>query len=103
MSEHNKKGGVSKMTKTEFISAIAEESGLTKKQAEASYEAFVKTVVDCMKKGDKISLIGFGNFEVSKRAARDGINPLTKEKIRIEESKTVKFKPSSNMKKMLNE
>lgn len=80
------------MNKTELVGAIAEKSGLSKKDADKALAAFVETVTETLKSGDKIQLIGFGNFEVRERDARTGINPLTKETIEIAASKTPVFK-----------
>ena len=71
---------------------MAEKSGLPKKDAEAALNAFTESVADALKKGDKVQLIGFGSFDVSERAAREGKNPLTGEKIKIKASKAPKFK-----------
>lgn len=86
------------MNKTEFVSAIAEKAGLTKKDAEAAYKAFTDTVVEAVKAGDKLALAGFGTFEVKERAARTGINPKTKEKIQIAASKAPAFKAAKAFK-----
>ena len=80
------------MNKTELVAAIAEKSGIAKKDAEKALAAFVDTVAAELKKGEKIQLVGFGTFEVRERAAREGINPLTKEKIKIAASKSPVFK-----------
>ena len=71
------------MNKAELIAAIAAKTGDTKKAAEASVNAFVEVVTDALKEGDKVQLVGFGSFEVRKRAARKGRNPQTKEEIKI--------------------
>ena len=63
------------MNKQELLSAMAEKSGLTKKDSEAALAAFIETVQDTLKKGEKVQLIGFGSFEVRDRAARTGKNP----------------------------
>lgn len=80
------------MNKTELVAKIAEKAGISKKDADAAVAAFVDTVVEAMKADDKISLVGFGTFSVKERAARTGINPLTKEKISIPASKAPAFK-----------
>ena len=80
------------MNKTELVAAIAEKSGIAKKDAEKALAAFVDTVAAELKKGEKIQLVGFGTFEVRERAARKGINPLTKEAIEIAASKAPVFK-----------
>ena len=71
------------MTKAELVTSIAEKTGLTKKDSEKALAAFVDTVTETLAKGDSIQLVGFGTFEVRERAAREGINPRTKEKIEI--------------------
>ena len=80
------------MNKSELISAMANETGATKKEAEASLNAFVEVVKNALVKGDKVQLVGFGSFEVRKRAARKGRNPQTKEEIKIPASKAPVFK-----------
>ena len=86
------------MNKSEFISAVSENSGLSKKDAEKAVNSFMNVVVDAMKKGEKIQLIGFGNFEVRERAAREGVNPRTGDKIKIAASKVPAFKAGSALK-----
>ena len=86
------------MNKTEFVAAIAAKAGLSKKDADAAYKAFVDTVVDAVKAGDKVALAGFGSFEVKERAARTGINPKTKEQISIAASKAPAFKAAKAFK-----
>lgn len=86
------------MNKAEFIAKIAEKSGLTKKQAEAAVAAFTGTVVETLKGGDKIQLMGFGTFEVKERAARTGRNPATKEVMQIAASKAPIFKAGKSFK-----
>ena len=80
------------MNKSELIAAIAAKTGETKKDAEATLNAFVDVVTNALVKGDKVQLVGFGTFEVRKRAARKGRNPQTKEEIKIPASKTHKLK-----------
>ena len=75
------------MNKAELIAAIAAKTGDTKKAAEASVNAFVEVVTNALVEGDKVQLVGFGSFEVRKRAARKGRNPQTKEEIKIPASK----------------
>ena len=82
------------MNKSELISKVAEKSGLQKKQATAALEAFVETLA----KGEKIQIIGFGNFEVRERAARKGRNPQTNEVIEIAASKVPAFKAGKALK-----
>ena len=83
------------MNKTELVAAIAERTELTKK-------AFIDVVGDELSKGEKIQLAGFGTFEVTERAARDGINPRTKETIHIPASKAPKFKAMKSLKEKVN-
>ncbi len=80
------------MNKTELVAAIAEKAGLSKKDSEKALAAFVETVEAALKNGDKIQLVGFGTFEVRERAARNGINPLTKAPMTIAASKNPVFK-----------
>ena len=91
------------MNKTELVAAIAERSELSKKDAEQALKAFVDVVTDELKKGEKIQLVGFGTFEVAKRAAREGINPKTKEPITIPECMSPKFKAGKALKDAINE
>ena len=85
------------MNKAELVSAIAEKAECTKVQAKSALEAFLSITKDSLKKGDKISLIGFGTFAVSKRAARKGRNPRTKAVINIPAKNVVKFKASADL------
>lgn len=80
------------MNKTELVAAIADKAGIAKKDVEKALTAFVDTVVDELKAGNKIQLVGFGTFEVRERAARTGINPQTKQQIKIAASKNPVFK-----------
>lgn len=89
------------MNKGEFIKSIAEKGEFTTKQAEAAYNAFVGTVAEALKAGDTISLAGFGTFSVKERAARTGINPLTKQKIEIAACKVPALKFGKNFKDSL--
>ena len=75
------------MNKTELIAAIADKAGLTKKDAEEVVNAFTDTVTKALKKGDKVQLVGFGTFEVTKRGARTGRNPQTGETMKIAATK----------------
>lgn len=86
------------MNKQEVIGLLAAQTELTKKKTEEVVEGFLKLIVDQLSSGEKIQLFGFGNFEVTKRAARNGINPQTKKAIKIPESKAVKFKPAKGFK-----
>lgn len=90
------------MNKTELVAAIAEKTGLTKKDAEGAVKAFTDTVAEQLKAGDKIQLVGFGTFEVAERAARTGQNPQTGKAIEIPASKAPKFKAGKALKDSLN-
>ena len=80
------------MNKTDLIAAVAEKAGLAKTDAKKALEAFVSTVSEELAKGEKIALIGFGTFSVSEKSARTGINPQTKQTIKIAASKNPVFK-----------
>ncbi len=86
------------MTKAEFITAVAEKAGMTKKDTEAAVSAVIDTITDSLAKGDKIQLVGFGTFEVRERKAREGINPQTKKKISIAATKVPAFKAGRALK-----
>ena len=90
------------MNKTELIEAIAKETKLPKKDTEATVKAFTDVVAKELKKGGKVQLIGFGTFEVAKRAARTGRNPQTGKEIKIAASKTPKFKAGAALKNLVN-
>ena len=90
------------MNKTELVDAIAKQADLTKKDAEGALKAFIDTVTKELKKGGKVQLVGFGTFEVAKRAARDGVNPLTKEPMHIAASKAPKFKAGKALQDVVN-
>ena len=90
------------MNKSDLIAAIAAKTGDTKKNAEASVNAFVEVVTKALVKGDKVQLVGFGSFEVRKRAARKGRNPQTKEEIKIPASKAPVFKAGKALKDVFN-
>ena len=90
------------MNKTELVTAMADQAGLTKKDAEAALKAFVDVITEGLKNGEKISLVGFGTFDVAERAAREGINPATGKKIQIAASKAPKFKAGKALKDEVN-
>ena len=90
------------MNKAELVAAVAAKTGDTKKAAEASVDAFVAAVKESLKKGEKVQLVGFGSFEVRKRAARKGRNPQTKEEIKIPASKAPVFKAGKALKEVVN-
>ena len=83
------------MNKTELIDSMAENAGITKAAAKVALETFLGDVEKTLKKGDRISLVGFGSWSVSKRAARDGRNPQTGKTIKIAAKNVVKFKAGS--------
>jgi DNA-binding protein HU-beta len=86
------------MTKAELIEIMAKESKLKKAEAERALSSFLGTVTKTLKKGDKVTLTGFGTFSVAKRKARKGRNPQTGEEIKIKASKVVKFKAGQTLK-----
>ena len=86
------------MNKTELIAAVAEKANITKKDSEAIVTATFDTIVDALKEGEKVQLVGFGSFEVKHRAARTGRNPKTKEAITIAASSTPAFKAGKALK-----
>ena len=90
------------MNKAELVAAVAAKTGDTKKAAEASVDAIVAVVKETLVKGDKVQLVGFGSFEVRKRAARKGRNPQTKEEIKIPASKAPVFKAGKQLKELVN-
>lgn len=85
------------MNKTEFIAAVAEHSGLTKADAKKAVDASLEVIAKALKKGEKVSILGFGSFDVVERAARTGVNPRTGDKIKIKARKVVKFKPGAGL------
>ena len=90
------------MNKGELIKAMAEKAGFTNKDAAAAYEAFVATVTDALKAGDKVQLVGFGTFEVKEVAAKTGINPQKKEKVAIAACKKPVMKFGKAYKELFN-
>lgn len=90
------------MNKTELANAVAEQAGLSKKDAAAAVQAFTDIVANELKKGEKVQIVGFGTFEVSERAAREGRNPQTGETMQIAASKAPKFKAGKALKDALN-
>ncbi|MFW6248877.1 MAG: HU family DNA-binding protein [Bacteroidota bacterium] len=85
------------MNKAQLIDAIASEANLTKADAKRALDAFVNTTTKALKKGDRVALVGFGSFSVSKRSARTGRNPQTGAPIKIDAKKVVKFKAGSEL------
>lgn len=90
------------MNKQELIASIAEKAELERDDAKKALNAFIEVVGDELKKGEKIQIIGFGTFEVSERAAREGRNPQTGEAMEIKASKNPKFKAGKALKDSLN-
>ena len=90
------------MNKTELVAAIAEKTELSKKDSEKAVKAFVEVVTEQIAKCEKVTLIGFGTFEVTKRAAREGRNPQTGKKIKIAAAKMPKFKAGASLKETVN-
>lgn len=90
------------MTKTELVKVVAEKAGLKKKEAAAAVEALQAAVVETVKKGEEVRLLGFGTFSLKKRAARTGKNPRTGEKIKIAASKYPTFKAGAAFKEEVN-
>ena len=90
------------MNKAELVAAMAEQAGLSKKDAEAALKAFTDVVSDELKNGGKVPLVGFGTFEVSERAAREGRNPQSGEVMKIAASKAPKFKAGKALKDLVN-
>lgn len=90
------------MNRTELVTAMAEKTGLTKKDAEAALKAFIETVSGEIKAGGKVQLIGFGNFETAHRNARTSRNPQTGEKTQKPACEVPKFKPAKALKELVN-
>ena len=90
------------MSKTELVEFIAEEAGLSKAAAAKALDAVTKGIEKGLKDSKKVALVGFGTFSAKKRAARDGINPLTKEPLHIPAKMAVSFKAGSKLKDALN-
>ena len=90
------------MNKAELVAAMAEQAGLSKKDAEAALKAFTDVVSDELKNGGKVQLVGFGTFEVSERAAREGRNPQSGEVMKIAASKAPKFIAGKALKDLVN-
>ena len=90
------------MNKTELVAAVAQKAELSKKDAEKAVAAVTAAITDALCAGDKVQLVGFGTFEVSERAAREGRNPKSGEVMNIPASKTPKFKAGKALKDMVN-
>ena len=85
------------MNKAELISAIADNSGLSKVDSKKALDGFIAAVSNALKSGDKVALVGFGSFDVAERSARTGVNPATGAKIKIDAKKVVKFKAGAEL------
>ena len=90
------------MTKQEFVDQVADRAGLSKKDAAGAVDAFLDTVEDALKRGSEVSFSGFGKFSVSQRAAREGRNPATGERIQIAASNVPRFTAGAGLKKAVN-
>ena len=91
------------MNKTDLINAVADKAGLSKKDSEKAVNATIDAIIEALKGGDKVQLIGFGSFEVKNRAERTGRNPRTKETIKIPASKLPQFKAGKAFKDAISE
>ncbi len=85
------------MNKAQLVEAMAADAKITKADAKRALDAFVNTTSKALKKGDRVALVGFGSFSISKRAARKGRNPQTGKEIKIAAKKVVKFKPGTEL------
>ena len=90
------------MNKSELIESMAADAGISKASAKKALESMVGNVEGALKKGDRVSLVGFGSWSVAKRAARDGRNPQTGKTIKIAAKNVVKFKPGAELKGSVN-
>jgi len=86
------------MNKADLVAMMAAKSNLTKKDSESALNAFIETVTESLQKGESINMVGFGTFETRKRAARNGINPRTKEAIKIPATNAPAFRPGKTLK-----
>jgi DNA-binding protein HU-beta len=89
------------MNKADFIGAVASKANISRVEAKKAIDAFIKTIEDAVKDGEKVSILGFGSFSVVEKAARKGVNPKTKEPINILARKVVKFKPGAELAKIV--
>jgi DNA-binding protein HU-beta len=90
------------MNKTDLIEGMAEDAGISKADAKKALDSVINHIEGALSKGDRVSLVGFGSFSVSKRAAREGRNPQTGKTIKIAAKKVVKFKAGSDLQKAVN-
>jgi DNA-binding protein HU-beta len=90
------------MNKSQLVEAVASDSGLTKTDSARAIESLLDTVTKTLKKGDEVSITGFGKFSVVKRAARQGVNPRTGERVKIKASKAPKFSAGAGLKQAVS-
>jgi DNA-binding protein HU-beta len=90
------------MTKTDLVDVVAGKGKLSKAAALEAVDALTESITGALKKSDKVTLIGFGTFDVAKRAAREGVNPQTRQKIKIKASKAPRFKAGKSLKDAVN-
>ncbi|HOY67609.1 MAG TPA: HU family DNA-binding protein [Candidatus Ozemobacteraceae bacterium] len=90
------------MNKQELLKTVAKKAAITNVESEAVLKAFVDSIKDTLKKGDKVQLVGFGSFVTVKRAARKGVNPKTKKSINIPAKRVAKFVPGKELKDQVN-
>lgn len=90
------------MNKSDLIDAMAADAGITKAAAKKALDSFTESVTNTLKKGDKVSLVGFGTFSTTRRNARNGINPQTKKTIKIPAKTVAKFKAGSDLSTAVN-
>jgi DNA-binding protein HU-beta len=90
------------MTKSDLVNVIAKKTGKTKSAASDIIDSILDAIKTALKKGDKVTLVGFGTFETAKRAARSGVNPRTRQKIKIKASKAPRFKAGKALKDAVN-
>ena len=86
------------MTKSDLVNVVAAKTGMTKNASAVIVDSILDAIKGALKKGDKVTLVGFGTFQVAKRAARSGVNPRTRQKIKIKASKTPRFKAGKALK-----
>jgi DNA-binding protein HU-beta len=90
------------MTKTDLVDVLASKAKISKSAALEAVDALTESITGALKKGDKVTLVGFGTFDVAKRAAREGVNPQTRQKIKIKASKAPRFKAGKVLKDAVN-
>ncbi|MGD0822491.1 MAG: HU family DNA-binding protein [Desulfomonilia bacterium] len=90
------------MTKSDLVDVMAGKVKISKSAAQLAVDAFTESIASALKKGDKVTLVGFGTFDVAKRAAREGVNPQTRQKIKIKASKAPRFRAGKLLKDAVN-